>query len=93
MSAGDTIGNPGLWDETVGRVEIMLAEQTERAYWAPFSCFDPELLDEYEDKVWTIMEEWETFKGDTTLYDEATMRDHFAGCLGTVYYDTTYNGS
>lgn len=93
VSAGDTIGNPGPWDATVGRVEIMLAEQTANAYWAPFSCFDPDSLDVYQDKVWTIMEDWETFKGDTTLYDEATMRDHFAGCLGTVYYDTTSGGS
>jgi hypothetical protein len=93
VSAGDTVGNPGPWDATVGRVEIMLAEQTENAYWAPFACFDPDSLDVYQNKVWTIMEEWETFKGDTTLYDETTMRDHFAGCLGTVYYDTTSDGS
>jgi len=87
VQAGDPLGNPGPWDANLGRVEIMLVNQQEKAYYAPFAQFDPALSEPYQNQVWQLMREWEHFKGDTTLYDQTTMKKYYAGCLNKVYYE------
>ena len=38
--------------------------------YCPFTFFDPNLADEYQQQVSRFMEDWETFKDDPTVYDE-----------------------
>ncbi len=77
VSAGDVIGTAGTWGANVGRVELML--WSERGYECPFNYFDEDLQQEFENKVWQLFEDWETFKYDDTIYDESSMT-YAAGC-------------
>lgn len=85
--AGDILGKPGPWSTLLGRVELMVFNMNDGRAYAPFSVFDPNLAPEYESRVWQLMSEWEAFKNDTTLYDEAAMETYWAGCLAESYQD------
>jgi len=81
VTAGQVIGKPGTQSQTLGRTEIMVVEETsggEIAY-ASFKLFDSSLLDNYQQRVWQLMSDWENFKGDSSIYDENSMV--YAGCL------------
>jgi hypothetical protein len=78
VRAGDIIGNPGTWQEGLGRTELSINVGA-GGHYAPFLFFDPTLREEYENKVWQFMNDWEEFKGDQTIYDEENMP--YAGCL------------
>ncbi len=68
--AGDTLGLPGTWSGTLGRFEIMINNNRSKLSYCPFCCFDPTTVDLYEKLVLQHMLEWESFKNDTSLYDE-----------------------
>jgi hypothetical protein len=38
--------------------------------YCPFEFFDPDLIDEYQQQIAQLMADWESFKGDTEIYDE-----------------------
>jgi len=84
VKAGDVLGKPGTWSDGLGRTEIMVFKEQffgePRAY-APFRFFDPELSQEYQQKVWRLMEDWENFKNDPTVYNQEAMTEFYAGCL------------
>ena len=71
VTAGQPIGKPGGWDATFGRTELMVVQ--DHTYICPFSVFDTELKNAYEAKVTQLMDDWEAFKEDTTIYDQAAM--------------------
>lgn len=71
VTAGQLLGKPGVWDETLGRTELMVVKN--QTYYCPFNLFAPALKSEYEAKVTELMSDWETFKGDDTIYDQAAM--------------------
>jgi hypothetical protein len=74
VTPGTVLGNPGTWwDEGVGRTEVMV--MIGFTYQCPFEgdLFDPDLVDEYKAKVTQLMSDWETYKGSTSIYDEANM--------------------
>ena len=75
------MGKDGTWGDNLSRVELMITQQggKEETYYAPFLFFDPELREEYENKVWVLMEDWEDFKADTSIYQEDDMV--YADCL------------
>ncbi len=77
VKAGDFIGRAGTWTSSLGRVELMVASS--EGYECPFNYFDPDLKDEYEDKILQHMEDWEDYKGDNSIYDEDSMTVA-AGC-------------
>ena len=83
VEAGQRLGRPGPWGEGFGRTEIMVVDE-ERAY-APFAFFLPSASKAYQKRVSRLMREWEAFKGDPTLYDEARMSRFYAGCLARSY--------
>lgn len=86
VTAGDIIGNPGTYSlDGYGRVEIEI--YGDNYMHCPFEFFDSTLQAEYEQKVTQLMQDWETFKSDTSLYDQATMADYAAGCLAWQYSD------
>ncbi|MDZ7797720.1 MAG: hypothetical protein U5N56_12070 [Candidatus Marinimicrobia bacterium] len=72
---GDFIGNPGCWDPGyVGRTEIQIStgndDEDNFLSHCPFDVFDPDSLEVYTARVSRLIEEWENFKEDTTIYDE-----------------------
>lgn len=77
VKAGDLLGTSGTWTSTVGRTELMVTSSD--GYECPFNYFDPDLKTEYENKVTQLMQDWESFKYDDTIYDEASMT-FAAGC-------------
>ncbi len=70
VEAGDILGNPGTWSERLGRFEIMINNSETGLSYCPFTFFDPNLADEYQQQVSRFMADWEAFKGDPTVYDE-----------------------
>jgi hypothetical protein len=71
VAAGDTLGRPGNWDGRLGRFEIMVNRASDRRSYCPFAFYDPAGADAARGLVVRLMREWEAFKGDTTVYDEA----------------------
>ena len=84
VSAGDVIGNPGThsWDG-YGRVELEI--YGDNYMHCPFEYFDANLNNEYQQKVWDLMDDWEDFRGMYNLYDQAAMQNYAAGCLASKY--------
>lgn len=69
--AGDVLGRPGPWSDTLGRTELMVVED-EVAH-CPLTWVAPELEDALAAQVSALMADWEAFRGDDTIYDEAAM--------------------
>ncbi|OQB94984.1 MAG: Peptidase family M23 [Spirochaetes bacterium ADurb.Bin110] len=70
--SGQILGKPGNWDPPYGRFEIMLNKDVTGLSYCPFVFFDPALKMEYEQKVSQLMSDWETYKCDEDIYDEAS---------------------
>lgn len=78
IQAGDTLGSPKPLNSEIGLVEIMINNLNTGLSYCPFCCFNEDKLEEYEQKVFQLMKDWEEFKGDTAVYDE---KNHvFPGC-------------
>ena len=74
---GDIIGDPGYWDPGyVGRTEIQVStgndDEDDFLSHCPFDLFDPDSLQAYTDRVSRLIREWESFKEDTTIYNEGS---------------------
>ncbi len=76
---GDTIGYPRPLFCGLGSFEIMVSSWETKLSYCPFCCFNPDKIEEYQNKLLQLIEDWETFKGDTTLYDESAFV--LPGCL------------
>ena len=72
VAPGDVLGNPGTRGGGLGRTELMITNDGNKAY-CPFVYFDETLRGQFEEDVVQLMSDWETFKGDDTIYDEAGM--------------------
>lgn len=72
LVSGQVLGKPGTWDATYGRFEIMINSDVTGLSYCPFVFFDPALLVEYQQKVSQLMQDWEIYKSDTNIYDEAS---------------------
>lgn len=81
LHTGDVVGNPGPWQWAFGRVEVQINYPDDAdgdLSFCPFVYMAPSLKEEYQSKVLQLMNDWEAFKGDTTIYDQ---RNHFhPGC-------------
>jgi len=85
VTAGQQVGTSGTWTDELGRVELMVV-QDNTTYYCPFDVFDTALKAEYEEKVTLLMNEWEDFKGDTTIYDQGAMVA--PGCITSTLTDS-----
>lgn len=84
VMAGDVVGTPGTHSsEGLGRVEIEIFG--DGYMHCPFEFFDETTRQAYENKIWELMSDWETFTGNNDLYDEETMQEYAAGCLAWQY--------
>ena len=78
VTAGQILGKPGTWDFYVGRVEIQIILTREGKSVCPFLFFDPATKSEYESKVNQLIDDWETYKGNSQIYSEEDFQ--FTGC-------------
>jgi hypothetical protein len=76
VTAGQLLGNPGPWIEGVGKTELMVYENN-LAY-CPFSYMPDSLKAGYRQKILFLMADWEAYKKDTALYNQASMPE--PGC-------------
>ena len=72
IRAGDIIGKVGNLGGGLGRTEIMMWDSfgSRPMTYCPLKYFDPQLLDQYEQKITKHMKDWEDFKGNSSLYNE-----------------------
>ena len=78
VQPGDTLGNPRPLNAEIGMLEIMINNSDTKRSYCPFNFFNEEKLEQYQQKVYQLIKDWEDFKGDTTIYDE---ENHFIpGC-------------
>ncbi|MDH5180539.1 MAG: M23 family metallopeptidase, partial [Gammaproteobacteria bacterium] len=71
LVSGQVLGKPGNWGPTLGRFEIMINNDSTGRSYCPFVHFDPALKADYQAKVSTLMQDWENFKGNNAIYNEA----------------------
>ncbi|MBN2202082.1 peptidoglycan DD-metalloendopeptidase family protein, partial [bacterium] len=82
VSAGSVLGDPGEWDADLGRFHFMIVHTTNRFSHCPFSLFDPATVDAVTEQVSRLMADWEAFKDDPAVYDEAAQAS--PGCAAEV---------
>jgi murein DD-endopeptidase MepM/ murein hydrolase activator NlpD len=70
VSAGTVLGNPGAWNATLGRIQIMVIRAADGLSYCPFCVFDPDSVEVVQSRVLRHMADWESFKNDATIYDE-----------------------
>ncbi|GEM_PF-1025146 len=70
VRAGDVLGNPGAWNASLGRVAILLKKFTTGLAYCPISHLRSDLATGMCSNIAQHMRDWESFKGDATLYDE-----------------------
>jgi hypothetical protein len=73
VAAGQSLGKVGPFSLTLGRTELIVVNFIEETAYCPFELFDPDLLLEFQQKVVDLMDDWESFKGDASIYDQAAM--------------------
>ena len=73
VAAGQPLGKVGPFSLTLGRIELQVVNFIEEINYCPFELFDPALALAFQQKVTGLMADWETFKGDASMYDQAAM--------------------
>lgn len=73
VTAGQPLGKVGPFSLTLGRTELQVFNFIEKLNYCPFELFDPALAPAFRQKVTDLMADWETFKGDASIYDQAAM--------------------
>ncbi len=53
-------------------MEIMVNNNSKKLSYCSFCFFNEEKIEEYQQKIVQLMNDWEEFKGDTAIYDEAS---------------------
>lgn len=85
VEAGDVLGKPvkNYWNTSLGFWEIegpmrnrqfrdsSGKDRWEQTWFCPVSFLEPSLRPKYEARVTQLMRDWETFKGDADIYNEA----------------------
>jgi hypothetical protein len=79
VAAGQSLGKVGPFSLTLGRTELQVVNFIEEINYCPFELFDPDLALAFQQKVTDLMADWETFKGDASIYDQPTMVE--PGCV------------
>jgi hypothetical protein len=79
VTAGQPLGKPGPFGPTLGRTELQVFNFVEGLNICPFELFAPALAPTFQAQVTNLMADWEAFKADATIYDEAAMVS--PGCL------------
>jgi len=84
ISAGQYLGTASPWGSSY-MVELMITRDVDgsaQAY-CPYDFFSASLKSIFNSSLNTLMSEWETFKGDSSIYDESAFIK--PGCLINTY--------
>ena len=78
VTAGQIIAEVSDWssggNDGLGMVEIgLLKGGNPPQHFCPFQYLDPSVRAQFQDQIRQFYSAWESYKGDTTLYDEASM--------------------
>lgn len=78
VTAGQIIAEVSDWssagNDGLGMVEIgLLKGGNPPQHFCPFQYLDPSVRTQFQDQIRQFYSAWESYKGDTTLYDEASM--------------------
>jgi hypothetical protein len=73
VAAGQPLGKVGPFSLTLGRIELQVVNFIEEINYCPFELFDPALALAFQQKVTGLMADWETFKGNASIYNQAAM--------------------
>ncbi len=81
IKAGDIIGKVGNLGGSLGRTEIMMwdSSSSRPMTYCPLKYFDPQLVEQYKQKITKHMRDWEEFKSNPGLYNED--RHVLPGCV------------
>lgn len=84
VAAGQVIAEVSTWDshnnDGMGMVEIgILKGGNPPQHVCPFAYLDPSIKEQLQNKIRKLYQAWESYVGDTTLYDEAAMP--VTGCV------------
>jgi len=79
VTAGYEIGNPGNWHGDLGRTEIQVYKNSDGLSYCPFTVFDTDTSTTFQNKVTDLMNDWETYMDDTSIYNQEAMT--YPGCL------------
>lgn len=79
ITAGQILGNPGFWDNVsgLGVVELSVINDEERRNYCPLSFFEPALQSTYQTKLQKLMDDWEAFKGDQSIYEQICKSEYY----------------
>jgi hypothetical protein len=70
VAPGDTLGRPGPWDGTLGRVEVNVHDAAAGVFRCPMLYLDPAVADSLTGLIRRHMADWETFTGDTAVFNQ-----------------------
>lgn len=88
VKAGEAIAYAGDLDYPV-EISLEFDKQKPGTFYPLLPYFDSSLKKEYEQKVWKLISDWETYKGNNGIYDESAMTS-CAGCLNS-FLKNSYN--
>ena len=73
VTAGQYLGTVGSWGSGLGRTELQVGKSGSNSVtnYCPFSLFSPSLLNTYKQQVMDLMADWESFKGNTNIYNDS----------------------
>ena len=78
VAPGDTLGRPGIWDGVLGRVEVTIHDVPSGVFRCPIPYLDPAVSDSLAGLILGHMQDWETFTGDTSVYQQD--KQLYPGC-------------
>lgn len=79
VTAGEVLGIPGDWAAIAGQYEIQVNDDVHDTYACPMTFLAPEVAAPTAAALTQLMSDWEDFKADSTIFDEASMT--VPGCL------------
>lgn len=79
VSAGDSLGTAGTWEDAIGRTELQVLNNDDGLSYCPTGLLDSSVETEEQNNITNLIQTWEEYKSDTSLYDDDSMSPE--GCL------------
>jgi hypothetical protein len=79
VSAGDSLGTAGTWEDNIGRTELQVLNNDDGLSYCPTALLDSSVETQEQNNIINLITTWEEDAGDTSIYDENSMSP--AGCL------------
>ncbi len=85
VESGQPLGYPGPWDDSHGRVELMVGKYLgmKNIDYCPFELFNKSLAQQYMEKVERLMDYWNSINPGMEPYDTS----YLPGCMEKAYVE------